>query len=91
MPATTVKTQHSYHQFVVRTEDRETLGRDLDAAGIQWGMHYENPLHTMPAFRPYHRPLPVTERACNEVLSLPVHEYLRDDEVARIENFLRSL
>ena len=35
----------------------------------------------MPAYREFAAPLPVTEAAAGEILSLPVHEALRADEV----------
>jgi dTDP-4-amino-4,6-dideoxygalactose transaminase len=39
----------------------------------------------MPAYRRFaSAPLPVTERAADEVLSLPIHEALTDDEIDRV-------
>jgi aminotransferase EvaB len=72
----------SYHQFVVRTRDRDGLVAALDEAGIGYGIHYPVPLHHMPAYRRFaSAPLPVTERAADEILSLPIHEALTEDEV----------
>src|SRR5438105_2256816 len=42
-----------YHQFVIRTPERDALRRALQARGIQTGIHYPIPLHRQPAFAPY--------------------------------------
>lgn len=76
--------EHAWHQFVVRSDDRDALQRRLDAAGIGWGIHYAVPVHRMPAFERYSRSLPVTETAAAEILSLPVHPNLSDDDVGKI-------
>lgn len=76
--------EHGYHQFVVRTRSRADVTRALDDAGIGWGIHYDTPVHRMPAFEPFARDLPVTEAAADSILSLPVHEHLNADEVERV-------
>ena len=42
-----------YHQFVIRTAERDALRHELEASGIQTGIHYPIPLHRQPAFAPY--------------------------------------
>ena len=64
---------HVWHQYVVRHPRRDELKARLEAQGVMCGILYPTPLHRQPAF---HRPelsLPVTEAACAEVLSLPLH------------------
>ena len=56
----------------------------LENNSIEWSIHYPTPLHRMP---PYLRPgldLPVTDQACEEILSIPVHEALAEHEVDQI-------
>ena len=85
LPRRAAHVEHSYHQFVVRTGARDALAEALDAAGIGYGIHYPVPLHAMPAYRRFaSSPLPVTERAADEVLSLPIHEALTAEEVDRV-------
>src|SRR5437588_1214040 len=60
-----------FHQFVVRTGDRDGLRRALEKAGIQTGIHYPIPLHRQPAFAPAVSPstaamLGVTDAAAHE-------------------------
>jgi len=63
------------HLYVVRARRRERLREHLARHGIATGVHYPVPLHLQPAFRqfgPGPGGLPVAERACREVLSLPL-------------------
>ena len=75
---------HANHQFVVRCDERSGMTRKLDAAGVQWGIHYETPVHRMPAYLDFARSLPVTETAAGEILSIPVHEFLTEEEVDQV-------
>lgn len=80
---------HVYHQYTIRVpEDRDGFARALAAEhGVGTGVYYPIPSHRLPPFqhgvrRPPH--LPETERACREVLSLPVHPALSEDDLATI-------
>ena len=77
--------QGVYHLAVARTPDRARIQQQLSAMGIATGIHYPIPCHRQ---APYERfatgPLPVSEAAAAEVLSLPMFPHLRDDQVARV-------
>ena len=78
--------RHVYHQYTVRTALREALCRWLDGAGIDTRVYYPAPLHTQPAcaslgYRAGQ--FPEAERACREVLSLPVHSQLTEMQLER--------
>jgi len=78
---------HVYHQYVVRTPARDALRTHLAAHNIESGVHYPVPIHRQPAWlRAYGEtpPLPRAERAAREMLSLPVHPDLTDEEVERV-------
>ena len=78
---------HVFHQFVIRTPEREALKQHLGAHGIEAGIHYPCPIHRQPAWRAVWGDageLPVVERVAREILSLPVHPDLTDDEVERV-------
>ncbi len=84
---------HVYHQFVVRTSQRDALASNLKAAGIETGIHYPVPLHRQPAFlRSYGESpaAPRAERLANEILSLPVFPDLSDSEVERVAHSVAS-
>jgi dTDP-4-amino-4,6-dideoxygalactose transaminase len=76
---------HVYHLFPVRHRDRDGLQRTLAAAGIDTLIHYPVPLSEQAAFAPYGpAPCPVAAQAARELLSLPLHPRLTDDDVARV-------
>jgi dTDP-4-amino-4,6-dideoxygalactose transaminase len=76
---------HVYHHFTVRSPARANLIAHLTAAGIASSIYYPRPLHQQPAYARWARgPLPEAERAAAEVLAVPVHPWLRDDEVERV-------
>lgn len=80
-------TKPSFHLYVVRTPRRDELSAHLKAAGIGSGVYYPIPVHRQPAYaelglRP--EDFPVAERACREVLALPMFPELGNAEVARV-------
>jgi UDP-2-acetamido-2-deoxy-ribo-hexuluronate aminotransferase len=78
--------------------DRTAVQETLKAAGVPSGIYYPKPLHHQPAYAPAHAgsiaggppALPVSEMLCTRILSLPMHPYLTEDEVARVVAALRS-
>jgi perosamine synthetase len=75
--------EHAYHQYTIRTDDREGLAARLEEAGIGYGIYYPTPVHRLPSFAST-ADLPETELAAAQVLSLPVNPHLTDAEVTRI-------
>jgi len=77
-----------YHQYVARCEDRDGLREHLREQGVGTLIHYPVPVHLQPAYQyrvPVHQgALPMTERAARQVLSLPMHPQLSDDQVERV-------
>lgn len=72
---------HVYHQYTVRVpEDRDGFAQALADQGVGSGVYYPTPVHALPSFG-LDIDLPVTARAAAEVLSLPVHPSLSDDDV----------
>ena len=85
---------HVYHQYVIRTPQRDRLHQSLRDAGIATLIHYPVPIHEQPAYRGRvilpDGGLPVTERAAREILSLPMFPELTDDEVQRVIDAVRE-
>jgi dTDP-3-amino-3,4,6-trideoxy-alpha-D-glucose transaminase len=76
---------HVYHLFVVRAARRDTLQADLAAEGIETLIHYPLPIPSQPAFRDFAPALcPVAARACTEVVSLPLHPRMENEDVATV-------
>ena len=84
--------RHVYHQFTVRIANgRDEVAAYLRAQGIETAVHYPTPIHQQPLYQElgYRDVLPHAERAAGEVLSLPVHPSLSDDDLKRIARTLR--
>jgi len=85
--------EHIYHQYVVRSQQRDRLQAELTARGIGTGVHYPIPVHLQPACRNLgyvDGDLPATEKAAREVLSLPMYPELTDEQVAYVTDALRA-
>ncbi|MCA9033640.1 MAG: DegT/DnrJ/EryC1/StrS family aminotransferase [Planctomycetaceae bacterium] len=85
-PASKAGIAVAWHQFVVRLDDRDAMVAAFEKNEIGYGIHYAQPLHTMPAFQRNDGPvsLPVTEEMANRILSLPMFPELRSDEIQRV-------
>jgi dTDP-4-amino-4,6-dideoxygalactose transaminase len=77
------------HLYVVRSRSREKLRKHLSGCGVMTAVHYPIPLHRQPAFRTPER-LPHAEKACREILSLPLWPYLEEERVREVARALRS-
>jgi dTDP-4-amino-4,6-dideoxygalactose transaminase len=78
---------HVYHQFAIRAPRRDALRAHLAARGIDTEVYYPTPLHLQPCFADLgYRPgsLPNAERACGELLALPIQPALSDDAIAYV-------
>jgi dTDP-4-amino-4,6-dideoxygalactose transaminase len=74
-----------YHLAVARTPERARVQQQLAAMGIETGIHYPIPCHRQAAYLRFATgPLPVSEAAAAEVLSLPMFPHLRDEQVALV-------
>ena len=76
--------RHVYHQYTVRTTDREALQSHLADHGISSGIYYPTPIHRQPAYADVDESFPVAEEATSEVLSLPVHPGVAERDCWRI-------
>lgn len=78
---------HVYHLYVVRSAERDLLRSRLKERGIETLVHYERPVHRHEAFLELaagSSPLPETERAASEVVSLPLYPELTSAEVEAV-------
>ncbi|WP_458205195.1 DegT/DnrJ/EryC1/StrS family aminotransferase [Haladaptatus sp. NG-SE-30] len=82
--------RHVYHQYTVRTDDREGLRTHLEERGVGTGVYYPTPIHEQPAYDHVDHNAPVAERVSGEVLSLPVHPGLSSADVETIASAITS-
>jgi dTDP-4-amino-4,6-dideoxygalactose transaminase len=82
-----------FHQYTLRVERRDELQAHLKRHGIGSAIYYPVPLHLQPCFAHLgYRPgrLPETERACGEVLSLPVYPELTREQLDCVVETIRG-
>lgn len=81
------------HQAVLCTPRRDELRRQLQRAGIGTQIHYPIPCHRQPIYaqRVPQPSLPVTEKLCDEVLSLPMYPEMTDAQVLHVCNTVALL
>jgi dTDP-4-amino-4,6-dideoxygalactose transaminase len=85
--------RHVYHVYAVRTQARERLERALGAEGVHTGIHYPAPVHLQPAYADLgYGPgaFPVSERASDEVLSLPMYPELTEEAIDRVAELVMT-
>lgn len=98
-PTTPVGFTHVFHQYTIRVEDATRLERDRicevleDQYAIGSGVYYPIPSHRLPSLESHAAgvDLPVTEKASQEVLSLPVHPSVQQHELERIVESVNSI
>jgi len=85
LPKVSDNNTHVWHLFVIRVKERERFQDYLTQNGIQSMIHYPIPPHKQEAYREFaHIKLPVTELIHDEVISLPMHECLSDENIKKI-------
>ena len=78
---------HVYHQYTIRVRERDAFADALRERGVGSGIYYPIPVHRQKPFVAMgygDADLPVTDRLTGEVLSIPVHPSLTDDEVSAV-------
>ncbi len=78
--------RHAFHLYVIRSRRREQIRRALESRGIACRVYYPVPVHRQPLHRKANRGirLPETERACKEVLALPLFPELTLSELRHV-------
>ncbi len=78
---------HVYHQYTIRVNRRDEFASRLAERGVGSGIYYPIPVHRQKPFVALgygDQTFPVTERLTEQVLSIPVHPSLSNDEVATV-------
>jgi dTDP-4-amino-4,6-dideoxygalactose transaminase len=84
-------TKHVFHQYTLKIKGgralRDQLKANLDATGIPSMIYYPVPLHLQPAYKNFgyaEGMFPVSEQLSAEVISLPMHSELTEQQIAKI-------
>lgn len=88
----------AWAQYTIEVDERPVVEASLRAAGIPTAVHYPTPLHLQPVYAPLAREngwrvgsFPVSERAAQRVLSLPMHPYLAPAEIQKIAEAVNAV
>jgi dTDP-4-amino-4,6-dideoxygalactose transaminase len=82
-PAVAPGAHHVFHQYTVRSVDRDGVLNALNERGVEARVFYPIPIHRLPAYDTDDH-LPETEAAAREVLSLPIRPTLTVEEVDHV-------
>jgi dTDP-4-amino-4,6-dideoxygalactose transaminase len=85
LPAEADGRKHCWHLFVVLAPEREAFRARLRERGVETLVHYPVPVHRQPAYEHLpHVDVPVSERLCAQVVSLPLYPELTDAEAEQV-------
>ncbi len=86
--------QHVYHLYVIRSHNRDALQAHLKERGIGTAIHYPAPVHLQPFYSngiDRHGQYPVSEKICNEILSLPMYPEMTEEQVEIVVSEITNL
>jgi len=79
----------AWAQYTIRIDDRETVQAELKEAGIPTAVHYPIPLNKQPAVADEMASLPEGDMAAEQVMSLPIHPYMTEEEQTMVVESLK--
>lgn len=82
-----------WHLYVIETDERDALQKHLTEQGVGTAIHYPIPIHLQPAYQDLgYRAgdFPVTERAADRILSLPMYPELPVDAIEQVAADVRT-
>lgn len=94
-PAREPKSTHVFHQYTLQVKNgkREALQKHLEENGVPSMIYYPVPLYKQEAFKQFVQSdfeLPVTEKLCADVLSLPIHTEMNDELLSYITGQVKA-
>ena len=84
---------NTYHTFVIQVDNRDKLREYLSSHGIGTAIHYPVPIHQQPALKRIGYKLgdfPIAETQANRILTLPVNQYMTEEEVVYVADQVNS-
>jgi dTDP-4-amino-4,6-dideoxygalactose transaminase len=93
LPTVPADREHVWHLFVVLHPDRDRIKDALQAAGVQFGLHYPIPVPLLKAYEHLGYRVgefPVAENIAAQCLSLPIYAELRDEQQNQVIDVLRK-
>ncbi|MEK7485205.1 MAG: DegT/DnrJ/EryC1/StrS family aminotransferase [Planctomycetota bacterium] len=87
------KNKPVYYVYTIRAQNRDGLAAYLKSQGIGYSIYYSKPIHLQPPYQFLgHKEgsFPESEKACKEVLALPIFPELTDSEVSQVCDAIRN-
>jgi perosamine synthetase len=93
IPVVKEKAVHCYHQYTLKVRDRERFTKHLQDNGVGFKVFYPALIQDAPMYRDMGYTgddCPVARRMCDEVVSIPVHPSLKQEDLEKIVSVIRS-
>ena len=82
-----------FHLYTFQAEQRDDLSRMLQLHGVDAKIHYPVPMHLQPASKKYNYSkgeFPIAEKLCSKTISIPVHEFVTDQEIMFVCDLIKK-
>ena len=82
-----------FHLYTFIAENRDELADYLKKRGVDAKVHYPIPMHLQPAAAKYgykNGDFPIAEKLSNSCISLPVHEFIKNEQITYTSNLIKS-
>ncbi len=82
-----------FHLYTFQAEERDQLANLLNEKGVDAKIHYPIPMHMQPASKDYLHSVgdfPIAEKLCKTTISLPVHEFVTEEEIIFVCNLIKE-
>lgn len=93
IPVRNASSTHVFHQYTLKvTSGRDELKQCLNDNGVPSMIYYPVPQHLQQAYLPYGGKVgdhPVSEMLCTQVLSLPIHTHMDDEQTDHIVEVIK--
>jgi dTDP-4-amino-4,6-dideoxygalactose transaminase len=91
-PVVAAGDEHGWYLYVIEVPQRDTFRRHMARRGVETKVHYERPVHLWSAHANLASPgeLPIAERLCSSVVSLPLNEYLTDHQIRHVQTAVQE-
>lgn len=86
-------TIHTYHQYVIKSKERDSLIDFLSKNDIESRVYYPVPLHLQKCYRFLGYPkgsFPNTEEAADNTLALPVYPELKEEDQVKVTSLIKE-
>ena len=89
----TETTRSVYAQYSIRVKNRDKVVAHLTSKNIPTAVHYPVPIHMQPAYKYLEYKtgdFPISERVASEILSLPMHPFLKEEDMKVIVQAIKE-